>query len=407
MSKLVNKSRLESHTQKLWDRIKNQLTNGTYKNAELSADGNTLTLTKNDNTTTVIDLSNFAKTNIANNFTENNTFKDVLINEAITVDNSNFSTTDGGYDPAMRSMGVRNLSSGLFGEGYVNKLRIFTTGNTTIPVANVNIWSVTKGTTKNNDMVAEQIITDQTYQVQTVGNQSFIEIEINRAFPQDTYFIVRTNSPNNFKSLTGIGQELVKDVVNFTNAPTLGQALPLDTVEPNWGGHMSIIGKVSVKEIINYILNLSNSMDNYVLKSELTDQGGATNAGKPVKLDVDGKLNENMMPSIAINEVFNVQDFNNASLAGITYQAGDIVIETSSTDRYYCFKVETTDRVSGFIKLNDKTGTVTSVNGETGAVELALDATNDKISLNVNGLEKSSIDIISEQEIIAIIDALQ
>lgn len=63
MSKIVNESRLNHYTVKLWERIKTQLTNETFKNAELLADGVTLQFTTKDNQTVDVDLSNFAKLN--------------------------------------------------------------------------------------------------------------------------------------------------------------------------------------------------------------------------------------------------------------------------------------------------------------------------------------------------------
>lgn len=63
MSKIVNESRLNHYTVQLWERIKTQLTNETFKNAELLADGVTLQFTTKDNQTVDVDLSNFAKLN--------------------------------------------------------------------------------------------------------------------------------------------------------------------------------------------------------------------------------------------------------------------------------------------------------------------------------------------------------
>ena len=62
MSHIVNETRLDYYTRKLWERIKTQLVNGTFENVELLPDGITLQFTKKDGQNVDIDLSNFAGT---------------------------------------------------------------------------------------------------------------------------------------------------------------------------------------------------------------------------------------------------------------------------------------------------------------------------------------------------------
>lgn len=63
MSNLVNETKLNYYTIKLWDKIKRDLTNGTFVNAQILPNGTTLQFTKKDGTAHDVDLSNFLRRN--------------------------------------------------------------------------------------------------------------------------------------------------------------------------------------------------------------------------------------------------------------------------------------------------------------------------------------------------------
>ena len=210
-----------------------------------------------------VDLSNFAKLN------EKNTFKDILINEGIEEDNIDYATGTGGYDSSSRWMGMRNLSSNLFADGFVNKLRIFLTNNASERITGLNIFAVTKGNTRADDIVSEQIVTNRTYKRQVNGSDIYIEIDINRAFSQDTYFLFKTNGGNSFKSVTQVRENLRTEVVNITSAPSIGGNLNLSSNNISWVSNMAIVGKGSVKNIIEYISRL-RIRDTYSLNPNIS-----------------------------------------------------------------------------------------------------------------------------------------
>ena len=96
---------------------------------------------------------------------------------------------------------------------------------------------------------------------------------------------------------------------------------------------------------------------------------------------------------------------------------GDIVVVNNSSSnnhgkKYLCInKVDnpSTNLTDAFIELNTKDGSVISINGKSGSVNLTLDATDDKVKLNIGSgsdTTTTEIPVITEAEINSIIESL-
>ena len=182
---------------------------------------------------------------------------------------------------------------------------------------------------------------------------------------------------------------------------------------------MQLFGRESISSLHNKINKLNSDSGLYVKHSETTNTGGTTNADKVVKLDSSGKLNKDMLPSIAINEYFQIEQFTHEKLNEIKaqFENGDVVVVTGDGDnkgkRFLCVNKQDNidDLRKCFIELNSKDGSVVSVNGKSGEVVLDLVATENSLKLTIgNGtgaaVEKI-IDIITDDEIDTIINNLQ
>ena len=179
---------------------------------------------------------------------------------------------------------------------------------------------------------------------------------------------------------------------------------------------MYLYGRESISSLSEKINKANSDSSLYVKHSETTATGGTSNANKVVKLDSAGKLNSDMLPSIAINEYFEINEFSHEQLRNQRYENGDIAIVVQNgvvKARYLCFNktANDSDLRKGFFELNSKDGVVSTVNDKTGAVVLNLEATENSLKLKIgNGsgtdVEKS-VDIISDTDITDILNNLQ
>ena len=125
-----------------------------------------------------------------------------------------------------------------------------------------------------------------------------------------------------------------------------------------------------------------------------------------------------MLPSIAINEYFPVEQFTHQMLQRLEhFENGDVVVVTGSGadqgKRFLCVNKQdnASDFREGFVELNSKDGIVKSVNGKIGEVVLDLVSTENSLKLTIgNGagdaVEKI-VNIVTDAEIDAIISGLQ
>mgnify|MGYP002604525367 FL=1 len=124
-----------------------------------------------------------------------------------------------------------------------------------------------------------------------------------------------------------------------------------------------------------------------------------------------------MLPSIAVNNYFQINEFSDTGLSRVTYENGDVVVVNNTDNsnhgkKYLCINKDdsTTRKTDAFIELNSKDGSVLSVNEKTGAVNLALEAADNKLKLKITGVggaTETSVDIVTDGDIDSIIRDLQ
>lgn len=421
-SKLITQSKLSHFATGFWARIKRRY-DGTFKAARLTEDKK-LIFTKTNDTTDEINLQDYAK------LTDKSEFKQDVSADNVAILSNRHIGTSFGTTSHNRSLGFRQLTVNSFSDRYVDHIRIYmpisiSTGTNSTWF----VWAIKKGANdnKNEDRVVEVIHNPKNLSVDSVTENStekkFVKIPINRSFENDTYFIVRCTT-HDVEVVNGIKDEYKEDVVNMNSGqpPTT----PGELINWNNGSNekgntavMYLFGRESIGTLSLKLNKLNSDSGLYVKHSETTNTGGTTNADKVVKLDSSGKLNKNMLPSIAINEYFSIEQFTHDKLNEIKeqFENGDVVVVTGSGadhgKRFLCVDKEhnLTNLVGGFVELNSKDGVVKSVDGKIGDVVLNLVATENSLKLTIgNGtgdaVEKS-VPIVTEGDIDSIIDGLQ
>lgn len=414
-SKLITRGSLNHFATKFWDKIKTRY-DGTFKSARLtesdSADKK-LIFTKTDNTEAKVDLSDYVRLQDKNAFKQ-----DVSVNDAETKNNLSIGRKDGTVNPSQRSLGARNLSSGLFTDGYVSKFRVYLESTFSQSEVAVHVWAIKKGARKSADTTArDKIHSGKPITVESGDNKKWIDIPINEAFANDTYFIFRTSSSVDVEAISSIATTNAEDVVNLNDhTPPDVADRPLDFSDQRTDktAYVEIFGRIGIVDLNKKIEKVSADSSLYVKHSETTNAGGTTNADKVVKLDSSGKLNKDMLPSIAINEYFEINQFTDEALRDKVYENGDVAVVPSTGKKYLCIKKGSGDNsTEDFIELNSKDGSVVSVNEKTGAVNLELEATADKLKLKIRSgsdttnIAETSVPIVTEGDIDSIINGLQ
>lgn len=416
MSNLINKTRLQKFAEGLWTKIKGRY-DVAFKEATISASDSAdkkITLTRISETNPVdIDLSDYARLQDRNEFKQ-----DVSADNVALANNSHIGNTKG-FDSNNRSLGFRQLTTSAFVDGYVDHVKIYVESANTNTNSTWTVWAITKGANgKENDRVAKVICNSKVLEVNSITEgtetRKFVIIPVKESFENETYFIAKCTT-HKLEVASSIKQEYSTDVINMNGSqpPTT----PGAEIDWNGGGNtsantaiMHLIGRESIGSLALKLKQTQADGSLYVLKSETTATGGAGSANKVVKLDGQGKLDKDMLPSIAINEYFEITDFTNQALQGKRYENGDVAVVTgsgvNSGKRYLCINKGTSNATTEFIELNSKDGVVTNVNGTTGAVTLKIEATTEKLQLKVNDEMKSEVDIISEADINSIINGL-
>lgn len=409
MSKLINKTRLQKFAEGFWDKVKRRYDNA-FVDAEIPAEEKKIKFTKADNTIKNVELTDYARLQDRNEFK-----KDVSVDDAGYADNSKMGEVNSTVNPSERTIGARNLSSALFTDGFVSKLRVYVEDSVTIEPY-IHVWAINKNSTKTQDTTNKKLEVRRVSVQGTTGNK-YIDILINETFTNDVYFILRTSESLNFKAINNIDASFADDVINLvpTTPPSeANRPLTWEGADTTKTGKFELYGRIGIVDLNKKIEKVSADSSLYVLKSETTATGGTASANKVVKLDGQGKLDKDMLPSIAINEYFEITDFTNQALQGKRYENGDVAVVTgtgaNSGKRYLCINKGTSNATTEFIELNSKDGSVLSVNGRSGAVELNLEATDDKFKLKISGTGGAEVvkelDIISEAEINSIISGL-
>ena len=131
---------------------------------------------------------------------------------------------------------------------------------------------------------------------------------------------------------------------------------------------------VNSKGIVTAAENLSATDIPAITLSKVSDAGtaaskdvGTTEGTIPI-LGPDGKLDDSVIPAIAISDVYEA-DSEEAMLALSKAQVGDICVR-SDVNKTYVLKAEPYSTLGNWVELKTPTDTVLSVNGKTGAVTL-------------------------------------
>lgn len=108
--------------------------------------------------------------------------------------------------------------------------------------------------------------------------------------------------------------------------------------------------------------------------SKITGLGSAAaldagnTAGKVVVVGADGRIDQNLLPDLAITDVFEAA--NQAAMLALNAQRGDICVRTDE-NKSYILSAAPASALSNWRLLRTPTDTVLSVNGKTGAVTLS------------------------------------
>ena len=413
MSKLINKTRLQQFATKFWAKIKERY-DVAFKGVTLT-DDKKLKFTKIAGADTVdINLADYARLQDRNEFK-----KDVSANDAANINNTHIGTVNGAMS-RNRFLAYRGLTSKSFIDGYVHSIIVYIGGSVPNDTASTwKVWAINKKQNKNSDTINTLLYNAYEGTVETLNingtDRKIVRIPVDRTFNEEVYFLLRTTTQD-IQAMTQISPQYIEDVINV---PHDQSSVPNTNVNyadnaTNNTISMHLVGRESIKSLSEKLDKVNSNSSTYVKHSDCTVEGGQqAHSGKVVKLGTDGKLNSNMLPSIAIGEYFEINEFTDSALQGLNhYENGDTVVVTSGTDRgsrYLCINKDgrdLTNLTDAFIKLNDKNGVVTSVNDVTGAVTLKIEATTDKLQLKVNNEMKSEVEIITNDEIDAMITAL-
>lgn len=424
-SKLITQSKLSHFATRFWDKIKTRY-DGTFKKAILTEDKE-LIFTKTDDSTQKLDLREYAR------LKDRNEFKQDVSADNVAILNNRHIGTSFTFTSNNRSLGFRGLTTDSFSDGYVDHIRIYMP-NDIVPgtISTWFVWAVKKGE-GNRDRVVKVIHRSKELSVDSITEnpaensvvKKFVNIPINDYFENDTYFIVRCTT-HSVEVVQNIKNEYTADVINMNNdQPPLTENSII-----NWesGANvtnsntvvMQLFGRESIGTLSLKLNKLSPDSGLYVKQEETTKTGGTASANKVVRLDNTGKLNKDMLPSIAINEYFQIEQFTHEKLNLIKdqFENGDVVVVTGNGanhgKRFLCVnKQDITDLRECFIELNSKDGSVVSVNRKTGAVNLTLETADDKLKLKITGgggdtdVTETTVDIITDGEIDSMIERLQ
>jgi hypothetical protein len=356
---IVKYEQLKEIVEYSWTKTKDRYDDA-FINAEIPTGAKKITFTKRKTgETKEVSLADYARLQDRNKFEQ-----DVSVNDAGFYNNSSLGRIDGTVDSSHRTLGARNLTSKMFTDGFISTLRIYLDNSHTGDSFSVHLWEIKKGANKEADRTISKFKSGDSFAVKQVDGQKYVDIPINKEYPDDTYFLFRSGNTAMVKAIRNIPTDKADDVMNLvdTTPPPTGtdQSLNLSDQRVNETAYVAIFGRIGIKDL--------NSKINQ-LQSETTDIGGSNQyAGKIVKLDGQGKLSESMLPTIAINEYIEVDTFDHATLLNKRYENGDVIVVTSSgqvVKRYLCIKKDKNpdDLREGFVELNSKDGIITSING--------------------------------------------
>ena len=412
MSKLINRTRLQKFAEDFWTKIKGRYDKA-FKEATITEKTNTekkITFTRISGTDPVdVSLQDYARLSDRNKFE-----KDVSVDDANFYNNASLGDITGTVNSAQRTLGARNLTSKMFTDGFVSTLRIHLDNSHTETDFVVHLWEIKKGNSKQEDRTISKLKHGERLTVTQVDGQKYVDVPINKEYADDIYFLFRSGDTAAVKAIRNIPSNKANDVMNLvdTTPPTeADRPLDLNSQIQDTTAYVEIFGRIGIVDLNKKIEKVSTDSSLYVKHSETTDgTGQETKAGKVLKLDNNGKINSDLLPAVAINEFISVSGATwQESIITREYQNGDVIFHEDTQKRYLCVDKTKPFANGRFVELNSKDGVVQSVNGKVGAITLGLEATDNKVKLNIgNGTDttETAIDIISNTEITEILSRL-
>ena len=412
MSKLINRTRLQKFAEDFWTKIKGRYDKA-FKEATITEKTNTekkITFTRISGTDPVdVSLQDYARLSDRNKFE-----KDVSVDDANFYNNASLGDITGTVNSAQRTLGARNLTSKMFTDGFVSTLRIHLDNSHNGSQMRVHLWEIKKRAEKQADRTMSKLKDGESFAVKEVDGQKYVDVPINKEYADDIYFLFRSGDTAAVKAIRNIPSNKANDVMNLvdTTPPTeADRPLDLNSQIQDTTAYVEIFGRIGIVDLNKKIEKVSTDSSLYVKHSETTDgTGQETKAGKVLKLDNNGKINSDLLPAVAINEFISVSGATwQESIITREYQNGDVIFHEDTQKRYLCVDKTKPFANGRFVELNSKDGVVQSVNGKVGAITLGLEATDNKVKLNIgNGTDttETAIDIISNTEITEILSRL-
>ena len=308
-------------------------------------------------------LSDMARTSEFNNFTSSNNFKKIFfedgyLNTAILSTINNTRATEPSPGTNIYSA---TPSFSVSANTFVDKLIIGLGDNIEVGTEIVGVNVGTVGV--NDNTVIEHLIvqgtavaTENTYS--EISCSKIISIPINRIFDKNIYFMVGAKGmvwhEARYANVIASGGD--------RGMPRVGTRLQPNST--NYVGKTLIIGQgLSIQEGFEKAINAYNTVN------QATSVGGNDNASKLVKLSSNGKLDESLIPAIALNEVIPATNKENAlSMIGSgvgQINRGDII--TLSDGSIHIYKGRPSGQTNNdfdrdFLSLSVGNGTVKKVN---------------------------------------------
>ena len=440
MSKIVNETRLDYYTHLLWERIKTQLTNETFKNAELVQGTTTLRFTRKDNQTVDIDLAKFMNryysvanlaTAEANRDTYQNgdiihtqdndkkylcinmgaaNFQDAIIELSQNAINLPINATDVNYDKANTQMQADNVQQAI-DELHGLSIKSGNINNTELQLEKNN------GHLVNVDLapvlVDDKIVFNAgaTGMLATNVQQAIHELkrDIDLINDSDIYIVNDNAELNNLLATTALETGDVIYIINSTNVvdyndinvnnggnpvamifddtlatgnklrvfSKLNDTITIDAHNVIYDDQTTNLGAANVQEAVE---NLNDKFGEYVHKiNDTTNVGGAGQQDKVVRLDGNGLLAESMLPEIAINKYYPFANLAAAEAQRNTFQNGDVIYDQNTQKTYLV--------INNTPNNNFQQDAIIYLNTVTGVTNVRYDQNTKEIVVTIGGQE--------------------
>lgn len=317
-----------------------------------------LILKRKDNSSQIdINFNNVALLDKENNFTQNNKFKDVIIDDGIKSSIIATGTTTESAFEGIRFTGFRGLTNAKFSDKFISHLRVYIADNVTVQtVQDLHIWAVEKGSNRESDTIREQIpagTPGNNYTIVGDTRNRYIDIPINKTYNYEVYFVVggftngTASNGRRFKafSFTGNNSTDIDNIVNTNIRPEVGNRPELQN-NSYYCAKMELFGRLRLKDI--YEQNNASILEIQQAISRKIDVSEVGNDGNKIPRLVDGAISSELLPESTLgadkeNTFTNINIFENHSprvkreftRAFINSNIDTNRISTYNADRYF------------------------------------------------------------------------